>query len=83
MQSSTPLKLTAIGFSLGQFEVPGSLYPSGLWLAAIETLQREQDLTSLAPKRGLISAQPIERTGWQVGQADKGAGDIVGLIGSL
>jgi hypothetical protein len=27
---------------------------------AVETLQREQDLTSLTPKRGLIAAQPVE-----------------------
>jgi len=49
-------------------------------LAAIETLQREQDLTRLTPKRGLIAAQPIKGTGWQVGQADKGPREIVGWI---
>ena len=49
-------------------------------LAAVETLQREQNLTSLAPKRGLIAAQPIEGIVWQVGQADKGPCEIVGWI---
>jgi len=44
------------------------------------TLQREQDLRRLAPKRALIAAQPVKRTGLQVGQADKGAREIVGWI---
>jgi len=35
-------------------------------LALIEIAQREQDLASLAPQRGLIAAQPIERVGRQV-----------------
>jgi hypothetical protein len=51
--------------------------------AAIETLQREQNLTSLAPKRGFIAAQPVKGTGWQVGQANKGPCEIVGWIGWL
>ena len=50
------------------------------WLAAVETPQREQDLTRLAPKRGLIAAQPVEGIGRQIGQADKGACEIVGWI---
>ena len=49
------------------------------WLALVETSQREQDLTSLTPKRGLIAAQAVEGIGRQVGQADKRAGDIVAL----
>jgi len=49
-------------------------------LAAVETLQREQDLTRLPPKRGLIAAQPVERIGRQVGQADIGACEIVERI---
>jgi len=44
------------------------------------TLQREQDLTSLAPKRRLIPTKPVKRVGWQVGQADKGACEIVEWI---
>jgi predicted amino acid dehydrogenase len=44
------------------------------------TLQRKQNLTGLAPKRGLIAVQPIERIGWQVGQANKGVVEIVGLV---
>jgi hypothetical protein len=43
-------------------------------------VQREQDLARLAPKRGLIPAQPIKGIGRQVGQADKGACEIVGRI---
>jgi hypothetical protein len=50
------------------------------WFTPVETLQRKQDLTGLTPKRGLIAAQPIERIGWQVGQANKGVGEIVGLV---
>src|SRR6516164_1730306 len=53
------------------------------WPALAETPQREQDLTSLPPKRGLIAAQPIEGIGRQVGKADKGAREIVGLISCL
>jgi len=37
------------------------------WLAAIETLQREQDLTGLAPKGGFVAAQPVEGICRQVG----------------
>jgi hypothetical protein len=38
----------------------GSTQPSSFpRFAAIKTLQREQDLTSLAPKGRLIAAQPI------------------------
>jgi hypothetical protein len=60
---------------------PGSTQPSSLpRFAAIETLQREQDLTSLTPKGRLIAAQPVKRTGRQVGQADKRACEIVGWI---
>ena len=50
------------------------------WLSPIQTLQREQDLTGLTPESGLVAAQPIERIGWQVGQANKGLGEIVGLV---
>jgi hypothetical protein len=50
------------------------------WLSPIQTLQHKQDLTGLTPKRGLVAAQPIERIGWQVGQPNKGVGEIVGLI---
>jgi hypothetical protein len=50
------------------------------WLSSIQALQRKQDLTGLTPKRGLIAAQPIERIGWQVGQANKGVGEIVGSV---
>ena len=49
-------------------------------LSSIQALQRKQNLTGLTPKRGLIAAQPIERVGWQVGQANKGVGEIVGLV---
>ena len=51
------------------------------WLSPIQTLQHKQDLTGLTPKRGLVAAQPIERIGWQVGQPNKGVGEIVGLVG--
>jgi len=49
-------------------------------LAAVEALQGEQDLARLAPKRGLIAAQPVEGIGRQMGQANKGACEIVGWI---
>jgi hypothetical protein len=50
------------------------------WLSSIQALERKQGLTGLTPKRGLIAAQPIERLGWQVGQANKGVGEIAGLV---
>ena len=49
-------------------------------LAAVETLQCEQDLARLAPKRGLIAAQPVEGAGGQIRQANKGPCEIVGWI---
>ena len=59
----------------------GSTQPSSFpRLAAVQTLQREQDLTSLAPKGRLIAAQPVEGIGRQVGQADKGACEVVRWI---
>jgi hypothetical protein len=60
---------------------PDSTQPSSFpRLAGVETLQREQDLTSLTPQHGLIPAQPVKGTGRQVGQADKGVCEIVGWI---
>jgi hypothetical protein len=53
------------------------------WLALIETSEREQDLTSLPPQRGLIAAQPVEGIGRQVGKSDKGTCEVVRLIGRL
>ena len=50
------------------------------WLSSVQALQRKQDLTGLTPKSGLIAAQPIERIAWQIGQANKGVGEIVGLV---
>jgi hypothetical protein len=41
------------------------------WLALVETPECEQDLTSLMPQRSFISAQPVERIGWQAGEAQK------------
>ena len=52
-------------------------------LAAVEALQGEQDLARLAPKRGLIAAQPVEGIGRQVGQADKRPREIVEWIWRL
>jgi hypothetical protein len=52
-------------------------------LTSIKTLQREQDLTSLAPKRGLVAAQAVEGVGRQVGEAHKGAREIVRLLSCL
>ena len=53
------------------------------WPALAKIPQREQDLTSLPPKRGLIAAQPIEGIGRQVGKADKGAREIVRMMSCL
>src|SRR6516164_253325 len=50
------------------------------WLSSVQALQCKQNLTGLTPKSGLIAAQPIERIGWQVGQANKSVGEIVGLV---
>jgi len=50
------------------------------WLSSIRALERKQDLTGLAPKPGLVAAQPIEGVGWQVGQANKRAREVVKLI---
>ena len=47
------------------------------WPALAKIPQREQDLTSLPPKRGLIAAQSIEGICWQAGKAEKGACEIV------
>ena len=59
----------------------GSTQPSSFpRLAAIETLQRKQDLARLTPKGRLIAAQPIEGIGRQVGQAEKGLREVIELI---
>jgi hypothetical protein len=56
----------------------GSTQPSSFpWFAAVETLQREQDLTGLPPKGGLIAAQPIERIGRQIRESHKGEREII------
>jgi hypothetical protein len=46
-------------------------------------VQGEQDLTRLAPKGGLIATQPVEGTGRQIGQANKGACEVIGMIRRL
>src|SRR6516165_3613014 len=62
----------------------GSKQPSSFpRFAAVETLQREQDLTGLTPKRGLIAAQPVEGIGRQIGEANKGAREVSALICKL
>jgi hypothetical protein len=59
----------------------GSTQPSSFpRFAAFETLQREQDLAGLTPKRGLIAAQPVEGIGRQIGEANKGAREVSALI---
>src|SRR5579864_4075013 len=47
--------------------------------ATAEKLQRKQELTRLTPKRTLVPAQPVERIGGQVCQADEGSREV-GLI---
>jgi hypothetical protein len=40
---------------------------SFLWFAAIQSVERKQDLTGLAPKSCLIAAQAIEREVRKIG----------------
>jgi hypothetical protein len=49
------------------------------WLTPIQALQREQDLTGLAPEGGLITTKPVERTCGKVGQANIRAREIIKL----
>jgi hypothetical protein len=44
---------------------------SFLWFAAIQGIERKQDLAGLAPKGCLIAAQAIEREVGQIGQTQK------------
>jgi hypothetical protein len=53
---------------------------SFLWLAAIQGIERKQDLTGLAPKRCLIAAQAIERAVGQIGQTQKATGELNGRV---
>jgi hypothetical protein len=52
---------------------------SFLWFAAIQGIERKQDLTGLAPKRHLIAAQAIERE-VGIGQTQKATGELSGRI---
>jgi triosephosphate isomerase len=49
-------------------------------VAPVQALERKQDLTGLAPKSGLVTTEPIEGIGRQVGQADKRPREVVELI---
>src|SRR5262249_10101598 len=42
-----------------------------LWFAAIQRIERKQDLASLAPKRCFITAQAIEREVGQISETQK------------
>jgi hypothetical protein len=46
---------------------------SFLWFAAIQGIERKQDLTGLTPKGCLIAAQAIQREVGQVGNAKSNA----------
>jgi hypothetical protein len=51
-----------------------------LWFAAIQGVERKQDLASLAPEGCFIAAQAIEREVGQIGQAQKTTGEFNGKI---
>ena len=45
--------------------------PSLLWLATIQCIEREQDLSGLAPQGCFIAAEAIEREVGQIGETQK------------
>ena len=73
------------GASVPFWHKTGLLQRAGLSYASLhslprcgtaEKLQRKQELTRLTPKRSLIPAQPVERIGGQVCQADEGSREV-------
>ena len=51
-----------------------------LWFAAIQRIERTQDLASLAPKRCFITAEAVEREVRQIGETQKAARELNGRI---
>jgi len=49
---------------------------SFLWLAAIQGIECKQDSTGLAPKRGFVPAESIEREVGLIGQAQKTSREV-------
>ena len=54
--------------------------PSILWMAAIQVVQRKQDLGDLAPESCFVSAEAIECEVRKIGETQKATGEISGRI---
>ena len=54
--------------------------PSFLWFAAIQGIERKQDLADLAPKGCFISAEAVEREVGQIGKTQKATRELSGRI---
>ena len=52
--------------------------PSFVWFAAIQSIERKQDLARLAPKGCFISAKAIEREVRQIGETQKATRELSG-----
>jgi len=63
-----------LGTRACQIEV-GLAFPG---LTPAQSLQREENLTGLTPKRPLITRQTVERVGGEIAEADKRFCEIVG-----
>jgi hypothetical protein len=56
--------------------------PSLVWVAAIQAVERKQDLADLAPKSDFISAEAVKYIVGQIGATHKAARDLSGAIDS-
>jgi hypothetical protein len=61
----------------------GETASSILGFATIQGIEGKQDLADLAPKDGLIPAEPVEREVGQIGEAQKATREVGGGIDRL
>ena len=71
--------------------VNGSLVPAAevematsvLRSSSAQCIERKHDLASLTPKDSFVSAKPVERIAWQIGETQKATREVGAGIGRI
>ena len=51
--------------------------------SSAQCIERKNDLASLTPKDGFVSAKPVERIAWQIGETQKATREVGARIGRI
>ena len=51
--------------------------------SSAQCIERKHDLASLTPKNGFVSAKPVERIAWQIGETQKATREVGARIGRI